>query len=86
MTKEGSPKPGECRKRVKYSECVMHNDYSVNLLNDNPAFKAECIFVSSPPHQNGDQEAKVASFLDSLAPASVDSVAYFGPQPAQGGG
>ena len=60
--------------------------FSVNVLNDNPVFKAECIFESSPPHLDGDQEAEVVFFLDSLARAYVDSVAYFSPQPAQGVG
>ena len=44
----------------------------MNILNDNPAFKAEGIFVSSPPHLDGDQEAEVASLLASLARASAD--------------
>jgi hypothetical protein len=64
---------------VKFSKCVMFNDYSVNVLNDNPAFKEECVYVSTPPsHLDGDQEA-VASFLASLARASVDSEAYLSP-------
>ena len=53
---------------------------------DQETFKAECVFVSSPPHLDGDQEAEVFSFLVSLARASVDSVAYFSPQPTQGVG
>ena len=63
-------------KRVDFAEYVLYSDY----------LKAECIFVSSSPHQDGDQEAEVASFLVSLARASVDSVAYFSPQPTQGVG
>ena len=76
--REGAPSQdgGERRKRVKFSECVIYSDYSVNVLNDNPAFKAECVFVSSPTHQDGDQEAEVASFLVSLVSVSVDSIAY----------
>ena len=84
-----SQEGGERRRRaiyVEFAEYVMYSDYSINVLNDNPVFKAECIFVSSPPHLDGDQEAEVVSSLASLARASVDSVAYFSPQPAQGVG
>ena len=73
------------RKRVKFSECVVYNDYSVNVLNDNPIpHLKRSVFLSSPPHQDGDQEAEVASFLTSFSDSSVGSVAYFSPQPAQG--
>ena len=48
-------------------ERQKRNDHSVNVLNDNPAFKVECIFVSAPSHQDGDQEAEVAPYLASIA-------------------
>lgn len=49
-----------------------NNDHSVNnVLNDNPAFKVECIFVSAPSHQDGDQEAEIASYL-----ARAESIEY----------
>jgi hypothetical protein len=57
-------------------EILLNVLFTVIVLNDNPAFKAGCIFVSSSPHLECDQEAEVASFLDSLARASDDSVAY----------
>ena len=48
---------------VKFSECVIYSDYSVNVLNDNPIpHLKRSVFLSSPPHQDGDQEAEVVSF------------------------
>ena len=67
MSVNFSQASGERQKRVTFSECVVYNDHSVNVLNDNPAFKVECIFVSAPSHQDGDQEAEVASYLASIA-------------------
>jgi hypothetical protein len=86
--KEGSPSQKGCerQKLVKYTEGVMYNDYSVNVLNDNPTFKAGSSFMSSPTRQDGGQEAEIVSYFASLVRASVDNVAYFSPQPAQGVG